>query len=84
MVSGAEVSWYFIIQSEWCNWRVTLQRKREVTDSEGENTTPSTPSAEDLKKEKKKKRKEKVRHEEMEPECEEPAQGTDTEVSSKG
>uniref|UniRef100_I3K8L6 H/ACA ribonucleoprotein complex subunit DKC1 n=1 Tax=Oreochromis niloticus TaxID=8128 RepID=I3K8L6_ORENI len=35
-----------------------LQRKREVTESEGE-TPPSTPSVEEAKKEKKKKKKEK-------------------------
>lgn len=48
-----------------------LQRKREATDSDVETTTtPSTPSADDLKKGKKKKREKKAKLEEAEPEGE--------------
>lgn len=48
-----------------------LQRKREAIDSDIETmTTPSTPSADDLKKGKKKKREKRAKLEEAEPEGE--------------
>lgn len=43
-----------------------LQRKRETSDTDGEASTPNTPSVDDLKKEKKKKKK--AKHQEAESE----------------
>lgn len=58
----------------WASCHVSycaLQRKRDVTDSDGETTTtPCTPSTDDAKKEEKKKKKKRAKLEKTEPDDE--------------